>query len=110
MSKTPVLFSRRPSAWFWKQEHCYPANVAASSGSRFAISRRNGASHANEIILRLNWPCGATFTFLSPKELISAQIESPDDWRFLDATKGHALLNAVYSFLQFPCLKFAVIG
>src|SRR3954470_7765840 len=61
---------RRPSVfWVRKQEHCYRGNVAVGSGSRFAISRRNGASHADEIILRLNCSRGATFNFLAQKEL-----------------------------------------
>jgi hypothetical protein len=41
---------------------------------RFAISRRNGASHADEIILLLNWFRGTTFTFLSLKESTPCQL------------------------------------
>jgi hypothetical protein len=74
----------------------------------FAISRRNGASHADEIILLLNWFRGATFRFLVPKRLTAAQ------WKLaigaFHAINRHSPANTVYSFLQFPCLKLVVIG
>jgi len=52
------------------------AQMLRVSGSRIAISRRDSASHADEIIIRLNWHGGAIFTFFSLKGVNCAQFGS----------------------------------
>jgi hypothetical protein len=80
-----------------------PVNVAAA-GSHVAISRRNGASHANEIILLLNWFRGTTFTFLSLKELTRANCQF-SDWHFPPLAEGHVPTKYGLQFFTISMFK-----
>jgi hypothetical protein len=81
-----------------------PANVAAAAGSHVAISRQNGASRADEIILRLNLSHGTTFTFLSLKALTGANCQSSNS-HLPALTKGHVLAKYGLQFFTISMFK-----
>src|ERR1700739_4883618 len=91
-----------------KQEHCYRGNVAVS-GSRFAISRRDSASHTDEIIIRLNWIGGATFTFLSLKRVNLRANSGSALWRERPCTSVSGLQFFTISVFKPRCDQLKVL-
>ncbi len=81
-----------------------PPDVAAAAEFHVAISRRNGAFRADEIILRLNWPHGTTFTFLSLKALTGANYPSSNS-HCPRRPKGHVLAKYGLQFFTISMFK-----
>src|SRR6476646_4204232 len=118
------LFSASAGS-FRKLQSCSHAGQAPGSGNRNTATRQmlqqvagpalpSPVEMAHLMLIRSSYVrtgrVAQPLPFLAQKGLTPRATRQVGDWQFSHETKGHAPLNPVYSFLQFPCLNSAVIS